>query len=93
MCTKITVYFKLIQNEFLDIFYFGFYLKVNGRRLQSTLIIAEHDNEKLAVVTRSALTAAKKLGGEVSVLVAGTKIGSVHLNILLIHLTNNFYLT
>ncbi|KAL4107969.1 hypothetical protein QTP88_018238 [Uroleucon formosanum] len=51
--------------------------KVNGHRLQSTLIIAEHDNEKLAAVTRNALTAAKKLGGEVSVLVAGTKIGSV----------------
>jgi electron transfer flavoprotein alpha subunit len=45
------------------------------------LIIAEHDNEKLAAVTRNALTAAKKLGGEVSVLVAGTKIGSVCLNI------------
>ncbi|CAH1723717.1 electron transfer flavoprotein subunit alpha, mitochondrial [Aphis gossypii] len=51
--------------------------KVNGHRLQSTLIVAEHDNEKLAAVTRNALTAAKKLGGEVSVLVAGTKIGSV----------------
>jgi len=51
--------------------------KVNGSRLQSTLIIAEHDNEKLAAVTRNALTAAKKLGGEVSVLVAGTKVGSV----------------
>lgn len=55
-----------------------FGVKVNGHRLQSTLIIAEHDNEKLAAVTRNALTAAKKLGGDVSVLVAGTKVGSVY---------------
>lgn len=61
---------------FILTFFFS-YIKVNGYRLQSTLIIAEHDNEKLATVTRNALTAAKKLGGEVSVLVAGTKVGSV----------------
>lgn len=70
--------------------FFGFDLKVNVHRLQSTLIIAEHDNEKLAAITRNALTAAKKLGGEISVLVAGTKIGSVYLNMCLIHLTQFF---
>jgi len=44
-------------------------------RLQSTLIIAEHNNETLSPITQNALTAAKKLGGEVSVLVVGTKCG------------------
>lgn len=47
------------------------------KRFQSTLIIAEHNNEKLLPITQNALTAAKKLGGEVSVLVAGTKCGPV----------------
>ncbi|XP_039759741.1 electron transfer flavoprotein subunit alpha, mitochondrial [Pararge aegeria] len=45
------------------------------RRLQSTLIIAEHNNEALTPVTQNTLSAAKKIGGEVSVLVAGTKCG------------------
>lgn len=45
------------------------------RRLQSTLIIAEHNNEALSPITQNAITAAKKLGGEISVLVAGTKCG------------------
>lgn len=48
----------------------------NGlKRFQSTLIIAEHSNETLNPITRNVLTAAKKLGGEVSVLVVGTKCG------------------
>lgn len=63
-------------------------IKVSGHRFQSTLIIAEHDNEKLAGVTRNALTAAKKLGGEVSVLVAGTKIGSVRIKYSLFKVIN-----
>ncbi|KAG8230146.1 hypothetical protein J437_LFUL010397 [Ladona fulva] len=46
-------------------------------RFQSTLVIAEHNNEKLLPVTLNALTAAKKLGGEVTVLVAGTKCGPI----------------
>lgn len=45
------------------------------QRFQSTLLIAEHNNENLLPITQNALTAAKKLGGEVSVLVAGTKCG------------------
>lgn len=51
-------------------------LKLSSR-FQSTLVIAEHNNEKLSPITRSALTAANKLGGEISVLVAGTKCASV----------------
>uniref|UniRef100_A0A8D8B977 Electron transfer flavoprotein subunit alpha, mitochondrial n=1 Tax=Culex pipiens TaxID=7175 RepID=A0A8D8B977_CULPI len=47
------------------------------RRFQSTLVLAEHSNEVLNPVTASAVTAAKRLGGDVTVLVAGTKVGSV----------------
>merc|ERR1711962_1818427 len=43
-----------------------------GRRLQSTLVLIEHDGQKVNPVSRHALTAAKKVGGEVSCLVAGT---------------------
>ncbi|CAH1103328.1 unnamed protein product [Psylliodes chrysocephalus] len=45
------------------------------RRFQSTLVIAEHNNEVLSPITQNAITAAKKLGGDISVLVAGTKCG------------------
>lgn len=47
------------------------------RRFQSTLVLAEHSNEALNPITASAVTAAKKLGGNVTVLVAGTKVGPV----------------
>ncbi|XP_053679288.1 electron transfer flavoprotein subunit alpha, mitochondrial isoform X2 [Anopheles nili] len=47
------------------------------RRFQSTLVVAEHNNESLNPITANAVTAAKKLGGDVTVLVAGTKVGSV----------------
>ena len=42
-------------------------------------MVAEHNNEKLTPITLSAITAASKLGGEVTCLVAGTdcsKVGS-----------------
>ncbi|CAH1955517.1 unnamed protein product [Acanthoscelides obtectus] len=45
------------------------------KRFQSTLVIAEHNNEALLPITQNAITAAKKLGSDVSVLVAGTKCG------------------
>ncbi|CAH1174198.1 unnamed protein product [Phaedon cochleariae] len=45
------------------------------RRFQSTLVIAEHNNEVLSAQTQSAITAAKQLGGDISVLIAGTKCG------------------
>uniref|UniRef100_A0A674EMP8 Electron transfer flavoprotein subunit alpha n=1 Tax=Salmo trutta TaxID=8032 RepID=A0A674EMP8_SALTR len=41
------------------------------QRFQSTLVVAEHNNDKLTPITLSAITAAKKLG-DVSCLVAGT---------------------
>ncbi|XP_060537381.1 electron transfer flavoprotein subunit alpha, mitochondrial [Cylas formicarius] len=43
------------------------------KRCQSTLVIAEHNNEGLLPITQNALTAAKQLGGDISILVAGTK--------------------
>lgn len=46
-------------------------------RLQSTLVIAEHNNNTLTPITRNAITAAKAIGGDVSVLVAGKKCGAV----------------
>ncbi|XP_052528167.1 electron transfer flavoprotein subunit alpha, mitochondrial isoform X1 [Tympanuchus pallidicinctus] len=47
------------------------------QRLQSTLVIAEHNNETLTPITLNAVTAAKRLGGEVSCLVAGTSCDKV----------------
>lgn len=40
-------------------------------------MLAEHNNETLNPITANAVTAAKRLGGDVTVLVAGTKVGSV----------------
>ncbi|XP_078736929.1 electron transfer flavoprotein subunit alpha, mitochondrial [Lampetra fluviatilis] len=42
------------------------------RRLQSTLVIAEHSDAALAPITLNAITAATRLGGNVTCLVAGT---------------------
>nr|ABC61672.1 cxpwmw03 [Periplaneta americana] len=47
------------------------------KRFQSTLVIAEHNNEKLSSITQNAITAAKKIGGDISVLVVGTKCGPI----------------
>jgi len=41
----------------------------------STLVIAEHDNTSLKPVTRNVLAAAKAIGGDVHVLVAGANCG------------------
>ncbi|KAB0800852.1 hypothetical protein PPYR_06591 [Photinus pyralis] len=45
------------------------------KRLQSSLVIAEHNNEALSPITQNALTAAKKIGGDITILVVGTKCG------------------
>lgn len=45
--------------------------------MQSTLVIAEHNNATLTPITQSSITAAKKIGNDVTVLVAGTKVGDV----------------
>merc|ERR1712212_750374 len=46
-------------------------------RFQSTLVLAEHDNNALTPITLNAITAAKKLGGDVSCLVAGHNCSKV----------------
>lgn len=43
----------------------------------SILLIAEHDNSKLNPVTLSAVTAASQLGGEITMLIAGSCCQSV----------------
>lgn len=59
---------------------FVFSLKVFNltQRFQSTLVVAEHNNDKLSPVTLNAINAAKKVGGTISCLVAGTKCGPVN---------------
>lgn len=47
------------------------------QRFQSTLVVVEHNNEKLTPITLNAITAASKVGGEVSCLVAGTSCTKV----------------
>ncbi|XP_068722840.1 electron transfer flavoprotein subunit alpha, mitochondrial-like [Montipora capricornis] len=46
-------------------------------RNASTLVIAEHDDKTLGPITLSAITAASKLGGDISALVAGSSCGKV----------------
>ncbi|AZU02939.1 electron transfer flavoprotein subunit alpha [Glycocaulis alkaliphilus] len=43
----------------------------------ATLVIAEHDNKSLNEATRAAVTAAKKIGGDIHILVAGQGAKSV----------------
>jgi len=54
-----------------------FQVFILAHRFQSTLVLAEHNNGKLNPVTLSAITAAQKVGGTVSCLVAGAQCGSV----------------
>jgi len=48
-----------------------------AQRFQSTLVLAEHSNDKLNPVTLNAITAAQKVGGSISCLVAGAQCGPV----------------
>lgn len=53
------------------------------------MVVAEHNNDKLTPITLNAITAAKKLGGDVSCLVAGTDCTKVSSNRGFDHQTNN----
>uniref|UniRef100_A0A3Q3FWZ0 Electron transfer flavoprotein subunit alpha n=1 Tax=Labrus bergylta TaxID=56723 RepID=A0A3Q3FWZ0_9LABR len=55
------------------------------QRFQSTLVVAEHNNGKLTPITLNAITAANKLGGEVTCLVAGTDCAKVVEQISKVH--------
>ncbi|KAM9422584.1 electron transfer flavoprotein subunit alpha, mitochondrial-like [Salvelinus alpinus] len=48
-----------------------------AQRFQSTLVIAEHNNNQLTPITLNAITAASKVGGEVTCLVVGTNCAKV----------------
>ncbi|XP_015595913.1 electron transfer flavoprotein subunit alpha, mitochondrial [Cephus cinctus] len=52
-------------------------LHILYQRFQSTLVIAEHNNKKLLPITQNVLTAAKKIGSDITVLIAGVKCSSV----------------
>ena len=47
------------------------------RRLQSTLVVAEHADNKLSAATLSAVTAAKQVGQDVTCIVAGANCKQV----------------
>ena len=49
-------------------------------RNASTLVIVEHDNEKVVPSTLHAVSAAKQLGGDITCLVAGTGCESVSMH-------------
>ncbi|KAK0425847.1 hypothetical protein QR680_009424 [Steinernema hermaphroditum] len=51
--------------------------RLTGRRFNSTLVVAEHDDQKLAPVTLNAISGAAKLGSDISVLVAGANATAV----------------
>ncbi|KAH9403249.1 hypothetical protein TYRP_015132 [Tyrophagus putrescentiae] len=50
-------------------------LKAGAVRLNSTLVIADANDEKLLPITLNAITAAKQIGHPITCLVAGTKVG------------------
>lgn len=62
-------------------------------RNASTLVITEHNDQKLTPITLNAITAANKLGGEVSALVIGSNCGPVsNLDKLTVFLHDGFTL-
>ena len=48
-----------------------------AQRAASTLVVAEHDNSALNAATLHAVTAASQIGGDISVLVAGSGCDAV----------------
>lgn len=53
-------------------------------RNASTLVVAEHDDKTLLPITLNAITAANKLGGEVTALVAGSNCGPVRMQLCIV---------
>ncbi|CAL1299740.1 unnamed protein product, partial [Larinioides sclopetarius] len=56
-------------------------------RFKGTLVIAEHNEGKVVPITYSAITAAKQLGSEITVLVAGTETSSVSYLLILFNIS------
>ena len=70
-----------LELEIISIMFFSHFQAGVAQRFQSTLVIAEHNNETLTPVTLNAVTAAAKLGGDVACLVAGTGCAAVSIKI------------
>ena len=53
--------------------------RIAGKRLESTLVVVEHDNAKITPISLNAITAATKIASnnEISLLIAGTNCGTV----------------
>ncbi|XP_054160629.1 electron transfer flavoprotein subunit alpha, mitochondrial-like [Oppia nitens] len=51
--------------------------QLNGNRFASTLVIVDHNNSSLSKVTLNTISAANKIGSDVSCLVVGTKVSDV----------------
>lgn len=64
------------NRKLIDEFLFVIFWQLLNR-FQSTLVVAEHDNNALKGGTLNAVTAATKLGGDVSLLVAGSGCAKV----------------
>jgi len=73
----VSLYFIFYVFDSRGLYVLIFQFRNHLQRFQSTLVIAEHNNEKLLPITQNAITAAKTLGGDISVLVFGTKCGHV----------------
>ena len=50
---------------------------LHGPRGASTLVVAEHDNVNLSPSSLSTITAAKAIGGDITVLIMGHKVEEV----------------
>uniref|UniRef100_A0A0K0EJN5 Electron transfer flavoprotein subunit alpha n=2 Tax=Strongyloides stercoralis TaxID=6248 RepID=A0A0K0EJN5_STRER len=50
---------------------------VSGRRFNSTLVVAEHSDNCLSKITLNAITAANKIGSDISVLVTGSDVKKI----------------
>ena len=78
--TSFLLKYRSLQNLYFTIFLCIQIASVS--RNNSTLVIAEHNNEQLTPITLSAVTAASQIGGEISCLVVGTQCSKVKVILL-----------
>jgi transketolase len=53
------------------------FLKISSRRNASTLVVAEHDGKNVTQGTLACITAAKKIGGDMTLFITGSQIDEV----------------
>ena len=61
---------------YMIFFIFIFQVTTTTPRLQSTLVIADSNDDRLLPITLNTLTAAKQIGNPITCLVAGTKVAA-----------------